>query len=123
MAQEHNKFKLFTAKYAGGAGMASLLLEIEKWVAASKVAPKSVGVEYLEGSGQLLMSIGYRDDEAYKIVLKSAQIGKLSGESDFPKLEASIEGFVAKLQNIICHELFVTDQSELNMIFMLKGNA
>jgi len=123
MVQEHNRFKLFSAQYASGAGLTSLLREIEKWVAANKVAPKSVGVEYLEGSGRLLMSIGYRDDEAYPISLHSTSIGKLDGGSDFTKVEQAIAGLASKLKNIICHELFVTETGDLNMIFMLKGGA
>jgi hypothetical protein len=120
MVQTHNRFKLFSAVYSNGAGLPPLLREIEKWVATSKVAPKSIGVEYLEGSGTLIMSLGYRDDEAYSIALQSVQLGKLDLAAGFAKTEKAIADQVAKLQNIICHELFVTESGDLNMIFMLQ---
>jgi hypothetical protein len=120
MIQEHNKFKLFATSYAAGAGLPPLLREIEKWVASGKIAPKSVGVEYLENSGRLIMSIGYRDDEAYGISLHHATIGPLGDGSDFTKVEQDISKAVASLQNVICHELFITESGVLTMVFMCR---
>lgn len=120
MVQTHDRFKMFATAYSNGAGLPPLLREIERWVSANKVAPKSIGIEYLEGSGQLIMSLGYRDDDAYAIVLESSSMGKLDLAAGFAKTEEAIASKVAKLEKIICHELFVTESGELNMIFMLQ---
>jgi hypothetical protein len=121
MVQEHDKFKLFSTQYSASTGLAPLLREIEAWVKTTKIAPKSVGVEYLEGSRRLIMSIGYRDDEAYPITLQQAPMGRIDTSNDFTKIEKEIAAFVSKLKNIICHELFVTETGDLNMVFMCKG--
>jgi hypothetical protein len=122
MVQEHDKFKLFSAQYAANAGLDPLLREIEAWVKTTKIAPKSIGVEYLEGSRRLIMSIGYRDDESYPITLQQARMGKIDASNDFGKIEKEIAAFVSKLRNVICHELFVTETGDLNMVFMCKSN-
>jgi hypothetical protein len=90
-------------------------------VASAKVAPKSIGVEFLEGTGSLLLSVGYRDDEAaHTIKLASVLIGKLDTTSaaGLTKLEQAMATASGKHQNIICHELYVTDEKDLLMVFM-----
>jgi hypothetical protein len=117
--QSHNKFKMFTAEYAKGIGLDLLLRKVEKWVADNKVAPKSIGIEFLEESKTLIMSIGYRQDEKYEISLTTALVGKLD-INNLAGCEKEVEAAVSKLNTIICHELFVTDTGLLHMIFMCK---
>jgi hypothetical protein len=117
--QSHNNFKMFAAQYAKGVGLDRLLREIEDWVKTNKVAPKSIGIEFLEDTKTLIMSIGHRNDEAYEVTLNTALIGKLD-VNDLTKCEKDIEEAISGLKDIICHELFVTDEGLLHMIFMCK---
>jgi hypothetical protein len=119
MDQIHNNFKMFTAQYAKGIGLDQLLREIEGWVKTNKVAPKSIGIEFLEDTKTLIMSIGYRNDEQHEITLNTALIGKLDIDN-LTKCEKDIEEAISGLKDIICHELFVTDEGLLHMIFMCK---
>jgi hypothetical protein len=115
--QFHDRFKLFVASYAKGIGLDQLLREVEKWIKDEKVAPKSIGIEFLDDTKTLIMSIGYKDDEAYEVSLTTALIGKLD-LNHLEEEEKEIGAAVLKLDNIICHELFVTDTGLLHMIFM-----
>jgi hypothetical protein len=119
--QVHGRFKVFTGKLAADNTLGVLATEIEDWVRTAKVAPKSIGVEYLESSKKLILSVGYRDDEApYNITLTSVQIGRLEA-LDAPglaKLEQAMTRASATVKNIICHELYVTESHELLMVFM-----
>ena len=119
--QVHSRFKVFTGKLAADRTLGVLASEIEEWVRSAKVAPKSIGVEYLESSKQLILSVGYRDDESpYQIKLTSVEIGPL-GQLDAPglaKLEQAMTRASASVKNIICHELYVTETNELLMVFM-----
>lgn len=119
--QVHSKFKVFTGKLAADGTLGSLAAEVESWVKSARVAPKSIGVEYLESSAVLILSVGYRDDEAaYPVKLSSVRIGKI--ESIDPPGLASIERSMAtasaNVTNVICHELYVTAASDLLMVFM-----
>jgi hypothetical protein len=119
--QVHGKFKVFTGKLAADRTLGTLGTEVEAWVRTAKVAPKSIGVEYLESSQRLLLSIGYRDDEApYDVKLTSVEVGRLE-ELEAPglaKLEQAMTRASAAVKNIICHELYVTETHELLMVFM-----
>jgi len=119
--QVHGKFKVFTGKLASDQSLGSLAAEVEGWVKSAKVAPKSIGVEYIESSRTLLLSIGYRDDEpAYPIKLSTVRIGKIEATdaAGLAELERSMVGASNKLSNIICHELYVTEDGDLLMVFM-----
>ena len=119
--QVHDKFKVFTGKLAGDGTLGNLAAEVESWVKSAKVAPKSIGVEFIESAGVLLLSVGYRDDEAgYPVKLSSVRVGKIesidaAGLANVEKAMATASG---KLSNVICHELYVTGSSELLMVFM-----
>src|SRR5262245_35272295 len=62
--QVHSKFKLFAGSLGPGGSLGSLGTEVEQFAAKVKAAPKSIGVEYLEHSKKVVVSLGYRDDEA-----------------------------------------------------------
>lgn len=117
----HNRFKVFSAPYLNGTGLPNLLREIEEWVRANKVAPRSIGVEYLEGRGRLVMSVGYSLDEAYSIRLSNAGIGNLDLDAGFEKIEEVMAEQAGLLTDVICHELFVTEDNFLTMIFMSRA--
>ena len=119
--QVHDKFKLFTGTLDAGGNIGKLAGEVAAWVASAKVAPKSIGVEFLEGNKHLILSVGYRDDEAaYGITLASSKVGKVGklDAADLAKLETDMGAAAAKQQHVICHELYVTDQNELFIVTM-----
>src|SRR5262245_1404377 len=76
--QVHGKFKVFTGQLESDGTMGAMSDEVEAWVKAANVSPKSIGVEFLESAGQLILSIGYRDDESpYAVKLQTVRIGKV----------------------------------------------
>ena len=117
MKQIHSKFKLFVAP---GKETTSLFPQVEAFARDHKIAPKSIGVEYLEHSQSLIMTLGYADDqEPHAITLHSCSVGKLDG--DHAGLEARMGEAAAKFGNVICHELYVTEQNDVIMVFMCKA--
>ena len=68
--QVHTKFKLFTGTLDASGNIGKLAGEVAAWAKSAKVAPKSIGVEFLERNKQVILSVGYRDDEpGYGIAL------------------------------------------------------
>jgi hypothetical protein len=119
--QIHDKFKLFTGKLEADKTLGALASKVEAWVREAKVAPKSIGVEYLEDSDLLVLSVGYRGDEApYEIKLNSLNLGKLAGygDAELARLEKAMGEASAKFRDIICHELYVTEEKDLLMVVM-----
>jgi hypothetical protein len=120
-AQVHSKFKLFSGPLGPNASLGALATEVEQFAAKAKAAAKSIGVEYVEHSKQVIVSLGYRDDEAaYPIKLHAVSIGKIDGldAAHLAEVEKKMEAAAAKITKIICHELLVTEASELIMVFM-----
>lgn len=121
--QVHGKFKLFTTKLDGDKSITKLADEVERFATQAKAAPKSIGVEYLEHSKTLILTLGYRDDEpAYPVKLKAVSIGTASNldAAQLEKLEKRMAEEAAKLGNVICHELFITEGDQFMMVFMTQ---
>lgn len=119
--QVHTKFKLFTGTLDASGNIGKLAGEVAAWAKSAKVAPKSIGVEFLEGNKHLILSVGYRDDEpGYGIALASTKVGKIGklDAADLAKLEQEMSAAAAKQKAVICHELYVTDTSELFIVTM-----
>ena len=119
--QVHGKFKLFSGKLDDNNQLTSLAQQVESWVRGAKVAPKSIGVEYLEANGHLLLSVGYRDDEApYEVSLTCSDLGKLiiDDAATLAKLEGAMSEAGAHIKNVICHELCITKENDFLMVFM-----
>jgi hypothetical protein len=116
--QVHDKFKVFTGELTPDQTIGKLADTVAKF--ASGVAAKSIGVEYLEGAKKLLITLGYRDDaEPYPVRLQSMKLGKVDVMAkDFSALEAAMGEASSKLDNIICHELYITDKGDFIAVFM-----
>ena|SRR5688572_27091485 len=121
--QVHHRFKVFAGALDAGGGLDALAAEVKAWAAGGAVAPKSIGVEYVEAAGKLLLSVGYRDDEpGYPVRLDSVSLGTL-GALDAAAL-AGVETAMAeasrKFDRVICHELYVTGGQDVRMVFMVQ---
>ena len=118
--QVHSKFKVFAGQLQADKTIGPLAGEIENFVRTSNIAPKSIGVEYIESAQRLIITLGYRDDEAgYPIKINCVSLGKIdSMGNDFSALEEAMSQASQTQNNIICHELYVTEDQDLLMIFM-----
>ena len=118
MSQEHTKFKFFTKTFNSEADVHDLLREVEQWGNDHQVGPKSIGVEYVESTHTIVMSMGYRSDENYSVKMYSEMISVIKDEGDYGHIEADISKAAAEHPHIICHEMFITANNELYMVFM-----
>lgn len=120
--QVHTEFRVFAGKARKGNPIAGLAAKVEAFVTAEKIAPKSIGVEYLEATREVILSLGYRRDVSpYQISLIARPIGMLTDtkRKTLAGLEARMSEEAASLRNVICHELLVTETGELTMVFMI----
>ena len=118
--QVHSRFKVFAGELDQNKTIGPLAGQITSFVKEAKVAAKSIGVEYIESAGRLIITLGYRDDEPwYPVDVSCVSLGKIDAlGSDFAALEQAMSEAAQKHSNIICHELYVTDDREFLMIFM-----
>lgn len=120
--QVHGKFKVFVGQPDAKGLIDELASKVSAWVRTAKVAPKSIGVEYLESAKQVVLTIGYRDDEpSYDVQLRLVPMGRIETLDDkgVARLERTLTEATAKIPNIICHELYVTETNDFHMVFML----
>src|SRR5436190_15001876 len=108
--QVHDKFKVFVGGLAPDQTLGPLADEVAAFAAGEGIAAKSIGVEYLEGLGQVVVTLGYNTAEAsYPIRLHTVPMGKIDVlGKDFAALEAAMGAAAAQKSNIICHELYLT---------------
>jgi len=118
--QVHDKFKVFVGALAPDQTLGPLADEVAAFAASQGVAAKSIGVEYLEGLGRVVITLGYTTGEApYPIRLHCVPMGKVDVLSaDFEAMEAAMAAASAKQKNIICHELYLTGSGDFQMVFM-----
>jgi len=120
--QVHSKFKVFIpeAGLADDEAMRRLQSMVEGWARASKAAIKSVGIEYVDASKQVILSLGYRDNEpGYPVKLTSYQLGKLQLRPE--EIERAMENAAGDVENVICHEFFVDGDGEFVMVLLSHG--
>lgn len=119
--QVHSKFKMFTGKLGADLSLGKLATDVEQFADKAKAAAKSIGIEYLEHSKMVVVTLGYRDDEpAYPIKLHSVRLGNADrlDAGDLERLERKMSEEAAKLSKVICHELFITESHEFLMVLM-----
>jgi len=120
-AQVHGKFKVFTGT-PGDGNLGPLAGQVEQFVREQRIAPKSIGVEFLERARKVVLTLGYRDDEpAYEVTLTSRSLGTVDSLDDLGGLEQRMGTVAGELHGVLCHELFVTDQDEFVMVFMARA--
>ena len=124
LQQIHNKFKIFTGPLAADKTIGVLAEQISSFVTEHKVAAKSIGVEYLESAKKLIITLGYREgDESYGVKVDTVSLGKIGGleSGDVSRLEAAMTDACQKIDNIICHELYITDDGDFLVVFMSRS--
>jgi len=119
--QVHTNFKVFVGEVAADRSIGDLGTKVAAFAKSEGVAAKSIGVEYLESLKKVVISLGYRTDEApYPIKLQSVALGKLQVlASDFSLLERAMADAAAKHSNVICHELYVTENQDFFLVLMM----
>ncbi len=118
--QHHGKFKLFLGQPSATDPLGGLGEQVAAFVKSAGVAAKSIGTEYLESKKSLVVTIGYRDDEpGYAVRLECVKLASTSGLADPALLEAQMAEAAEKFPGIICHELFITDEGDFYMVFMI----
>lgn len=118
--QVHDRFKVFMGPLDGDSMLGPLADEVAAFAAREGVAAKSIGVEYLEGLGQVVVSLGYTTGETpYPIRLHTVRLGKIDVfGKDFTALEAAMGAAAAEKSNIICHELYLTGSGDIFLVVM-----
>jgi len=118
--QVHSKFKVFIPEAASDGAMRRLVAMVENFTKDGKIAAKSVGIEYIENKKQLVLSLGYRDDEpGYPCKLTSVPLGRLNLQPN--EIAAAMERAAAGTENVICHEFFVDGEGEFVMVLLSHG--
>ena len=126
LQQVHSKFKIFTGSLAADKTLGPLADQIAAFARDQKVAAKSIGIEYLEGSKRIAISLGYRDDEApYPVKIVSIPLGKIGDldSGDTSRLEEAMANAAAKINGILCHELYITEEGDFLAVFMSRADA
>ncbi len=118
--QVHAQFKVFVGELAPDRSIGDLAAQVAAFASQTKVAAKSIGVEYLESLKRLVITLGYRNDEEfYPIQLHSAPLGKIQVLGrDFSTLENAMAEAAEKYSNVICHELYVTEGQDFVLVLM-----
>ncbi len=81
----------------------------------------SIGVEYLEATREVILTLGYRrGGTPYEISIVARSLGVLPDTKrvTINALESRMTEAAAELRNVICHELLVTETREFIMVFM-----
>lgn len=118
--QVHHRFKVFTGSVGSDQGISELSDRVAAFAEENQVASKSIGVEYLENAGKLILTLGYKKDEDYyPIKLHTENLGKIDvAGQDFAVIEDKMAEASDRVPNIICHELFINDDNDFLMVFL-----
>jgi hypothetical protein len=118
--QVHDKFKIFSGELAADGTIGKLADEVAAYASKAKIAPKSIGVAYLEPSKRVIITLGFTEDaEPYPIKLHCIRLGTVHIEgNDFSALEEKMAKAGGKHGNIICHELYVTGGNDFTVVVM-----
>ncbi len=111
----HNLFKVFKGKPET---INDVKKKIESYVSKNKVSAKSIGIEFIEHTKEVFISLGYNKEGKYSAIsIDAVNLGMVNLE-DTKAIEKMMSAAAKKQKNVICHELFITDKGEFTMIFM-----
>lgn len=125
MSQTHSKFKVFICTPVDGKLDPKTIEDAQTFFLARResLSPKSLGIEYIEDTHQLVMSIGYGietglDQQHPPIKISCVSLGKLVMQTAV--IEDAMEEAASKVKNVICHEFYV-DEGESFMVLLSLG--
>jgi hypothetical protein len=111
----HSQFKIFKGKLES---IGDIKSKIESFVSDNKVSARSIGIEFIEHTKEVLVSLGYAKDGDYSPVsIDAVNFGKVD-LNDTAAIEKMMSDAAEKQKNVICHELCITDTDEFMMLFM-----
>jgi hypothetical protein len=111
----HNQFKVFTGKLES---INDIKKKIESFVSRNKVSARSIGIEFIEHTKEILISLGYSKEGKHSAIsIDAVNLGKVKLD-DTKAIEKLMSAAAKKQKNVICHELCITDKNEFMMIFM-----
>ena len=115
--QVHNKFQVFVGK-----SISEVADEVASFTEGGTIAAKSIGIEFVEHSGQFLLSLGYAEgQEGYSVSLTEEVAGTLPTDETASGLAAALEAAAEKAGDVICHELYVDADSVVHMVFLSRA--
>jgi hypothetical protein len=118
MTQTHSKFKVFITE-PGSNGLINddVPLAVSRFVDQHGVNAKSIGVEFVEGSGKVILSLGYAEGQGTApVTVKTVGLGKLG--LDASAIEAALEKSASLISNVICHEFYVDAKGDTVAVFL-----
>jgi hypothetical protein len=118
MSQFHSKFKVFIST-PGPDGLLNqdLLATIAKLATESKLAIKSISVEFVDG--QVIVALGYADDQpSYPVQVQCVSLGRL-GRDDVVIADAMALA-ASQVNDLLCHEFYVDDSDDHIMVLLSK---
>lgn len=121
--QVHHRFRVFSGRVDSAGGIQSVADEVARFVAQSGVSARSIGVEFLEAEQQVLLTLGYRDDEpGFNVEVKTVNLGQVKAldAANFRSLEAAMERASARFSNVICHAEYVLSDGTFTMVFLVS---
>ncbi len=111
----HSSFKIFKGKMED---VSRIQTDIESFVVTNQVSARSIGIEFIEHSQEVLISLGYSTEgEFTPVSLALVNFGKVD-LSDTEAIEKKMSEAAQQQKNVICHELCITDKDEFLMLFM-----
>lgn len=118
MARTFGRFKLFRGLLTDGVIDPALLEQIRNFANASDVSARSIGIEYLESSGEIIISFGFAVDiDPESVNFEFKKIGNVNS-SPLDVLENVLTTEAAAFNSLICHEFFVDKAGDMYAIFM-----
>lgn len=119
-SQVHSKFKVFVDDVDSDGLSKNVTSQVDSFCADKRVAPKSVGVEYLESGKKLVLSIGYRDDEpGYSCRLTTKPLGRFESLNE-EAIANAMSSAAESVKDVICHEFYVLDNGMFVMVLLSR---
>ncbi len=113
----HSEFRVFKGPLQD---FDKLKGQIESFVTTNKVSARSIGIEFIERTKEVLMSLGYAADAYTPVTLNIVNLGMLD-LNDTEGIARRMSEAARQQRNVICHEHCVTDTNEFHMVFMSQA--
>lgn len=112
----HSNFKLFVEDFKDGNFPMN---RVKDFINGEGVVPKSIGIEFLESSSKVIISVGHEIENGINSEheLTLVNLGNLD-VNNLEALESTMNQEASKLNGIICHEFFVSKENEVYSLFL-----